>query len=139
MKTLNNVEEYSHKYDEIMNAELELVHNAYDGRYGEYSIKIPNSMTKMELIEFYDGDQPSYNSLNLPKYLEEDNSLADYPRHDSTLRIFYKSLEKTTAALFYIKEFGEINEWWIRIYTYSGYINSHLFTIYRSVIWEKDK
>ena len=110
MQTLNNVEKYSKTYDKIMNAELEVVHNAYDGDYGEYSIKIPNSMTKMELIEFYDGDQPSYSSLNLPEYLEEDFSLADYPRHDSTKRIFYKSLEKATAALFYIKEFGEINE-----------------------------
>ena len=102
MKTLNNVEEYSEIYDNIMNAELEVVQGAYRGEWGEYSIKIPNSITKMELVSFADGDQPKYRMPKFPEYLEEDTQIADYPRHGSTLRIFYKDLEKAISALYFL-------------------------------------
>lgn len=109
MRTLNNVEKYSKTYDEVMNAELEVVHNAYDGRYGKYSIKLPNSMTGMEYYEFSSGyKHPDYTKWkSLPEYLKSDESLADNPRHNCTKRIFYKSLEKARAALFYIKSLEE--------------------------------
>lgn len=103
MKTLKNVEKYSEIYDEIMNAELELVYGAYD--YDQYSIKIPNSMSGLELVEMMDGDQPMYNTWkDLPECLKHDRSLADYPRHNNTLRLFFDCIVKAQAALKFIKE-----------------------------------
>jgi len=111
-KSLKNIEKYSFEYDQLMNLDLEIIEGAYDSEDKDwlpnYSIKIPNRLTNMELVSCMDKDQPSYNRTiknMLNNYnIKYDNSLADYPRHDNTLRIFFEDKEKATVALYYIKQ-----------------------------------
>ena len=112
-KSLKNIEKYSFEYDEIMNLELDIIEGANDSHSRDwlpnYSIKIPNSLTNMTLVSTMDSDHPSYD-LKVEKILTKydimyDKSLADTPRHNNTLRIFYGNKEKATVALYYIKQF----------------------------------
>ena len=96
MKDLINVEKYSREYHEGMNAELEIIKNAYNTakelRYKPaYSIKIPNELTEMKIHYSYESDHPTYPNKRVYDVLEEkglkwDAGLADYPIHDNTQR-----------------------------------------------------
>lgn len=108
MKTLNNLEKYTPEYDNVMNTHLEVIHGAYGSDFGEYSIKIPNELTNKTYLETFDGDQPCH-STDVETMLEElglsaDTTLADYPRHGDTLRLFFNDLDKANASLFFIKK-----------------------------------
>lgn len=121
MKSLKNLKKYSQEWDEVMNLELEIVQDAYNydehGKKNDYlsspiySIKIPNYCTGYKAEKTMDGYQPSYNQninkLLYPLNLFPDSSLADYPRHGDTKRIFYHDLEKAQAALFFIKSYAQ--------------------------------
>ena len=121
MKNLKNLKKYSQEWDEVMNLELEIVQDAYNyDEHGKkddylsnpvYSIKIPNYCTGYKAEKTMDGYQPSYNQninkLLYPLNLFPDSSLADYPRHGDTKRIFYHDLEKAQAALFFIKSYAQ--------------------------------
>lgn len=121
MKSLKNLKKYSQEWDEVMNLELEIVQDAYNyDEHGKkddylsnpvYSIKIPNYCTGYKAEKTMDGYQPSYNQninkLLYPLNLFPDSSLADYPRHGDTKRIFYHDLEKAQAALFFIKSYAQ--------------------------------
>lgn len=122
MKTTKNLDLYTPEWDAIMDTELEIVVDAYnydkDGQTKEdylllpkHSIKIPNYCTGHESVTIMDGEQPSY-SANVDTLLSDlsldaDYSLADYPRHGDTLRVFYHDLEKAQAALFFIKSYAQ--------------------------------
>ena len=101
-----------------MNLELEVVANAYnyeDGVETKYpfpmfSIALPNDMTGMRSVRFMDGDQACYDNTGYLNMLEEydlcsDEGLADYPRHDSTKRIFYHDFEKAHASVYFLKKY----------------------------------
>jgi hypothetical protein len=119
MRTLKNLEQYTPEWDVMMNAELEIVEHVYNYKNGvenrypspKYSIKIPNNCTGYKSVTTMDGEQPSYNknvdAILSDLSLDADKSLADYPRHGSTLRIFYHDLEKAQAALFFIKSYNQ--------------------------------
>ena len=121
MKSLKNLKKYSQEWDEVMNLELEIVQDAYNyDEHGKkddylsnpvYSIKIPNYCTGYKAENTMDGYQPIYNQninkLLYPLNLFPDSSLADYPRHGDTKRIFYHDLEKAQAALFFIKSYAQ--------------------------------
>tara|TARA_R100000655_G_scaffold77938_1_gene117276 strand:- start:12431 stop:12784 length:354 start_codon:yes stop_codon:yes gene_type:complete len=103
---------YSEEYDEAMNVELEIVKNAY-GSALPYSIKLPNKMTGMSLVEFGDTTQPRWDALDeetgygnmLKKYdVYYDSGFADYPVYGNTARIFYRDLDKAQGALYYLKK-----------------------------------
>ena len=110
-KSLTNIQAYTPEHDQIMRLELEIVKNAYNENkknwLPSYSIKIPNTLTDMKICELYDSDQPMYNNKIedlLSKFeVMYDKALADYPRYDNTVRIFFKSKEKAKVALYYIK------------------------------------
>ena len=113
MFDLKEITKYSEEYDEAMNAELEIVKNAYD-REG-YSIKLPNKMTGMRLQKWGDTYQPMYDATEYGNILRKygvyyDSGLADYPRNGNTARIFYKDLEKAQAALYYLKKLNNNEE-----------------------------
>mgnify|MGYP003121657570 FL=1 len=125
MKNFKNVSKYSKEYDEFMKAELEIVKDAYnyydkngsrqytESPYPKYSIKLPNKMTGMRLVDYMDGTQPCYDNTAYLNMLEQydiyhDESLADYPRHDNTKRIFYSDLEKAQAALYFLKKHNDL-------------------------------
>lgn len=121
MKNFLCVTKYSDEYDEFMNVELEIVKDAYNydeknGRqdnYPEYSIKLPNKMTGMRLVDYSDGIQAHYDANAYLNLLEDydlfhDESLADYPRHGSTKRIFYKDKGKAQAALYFLKKLNDL-------------------------------
>jgi len=108
MKTLNNLEQYSTQHDAIMNTSLEIIEGAYESSFGEYSIKVPHNLSPVSFIETFDGNQPCY-SRDVEQELESmnlkaDTTLADYPRHGDTLRLFYSDIEKAQAALYFIKQ-----------------------------------
>lgn len=114
-RKVDTTEKYSPEYDSLMNAELEVISGAYnhDGKnyYPPLSVKIPNKFTGMKMHYSYDGDQPSYDRW-LERWLEmcelsPDESLADYPRHDSTLRLFWHCPHKASDALKCIQVFTE--------------------------------
>ena len=119
MRSLKHLEKYSPEWDEVMNLELEVVANAYNYIDGEkvwskpmYSIKLPNDMTGMRLYESMDGDQPMYDATSYLNMLEQydlyhDDSLADYPRHGNTKRIFYHDFEKAHASVYFLKKHYE--------------------------------
>jgi len=124
MKELKGIEHYTPEYDDVMSAELEIIKDAYNyEKYGirekagfllypKYSIKLPNKMTGLSLHETSDGQQPAYHSDGYLNMLEQydiyhDESIADYPRHGDTKRIFYKDLEKAQAALYYLKKHND--------------------------------
>ena len=122
MKTLKNLEHYTPEWDDKMDAELEIVKDAYnydkDGQIKEdyllhpkYSIKIPNYCSGYKSVTTMDGEQPSYNgnvdTLLSNLSLDADSGLADYPRHGDTMRVFYNDLEKAQAALFFIKSYAQ--------------------------------
>ena len=129
MKKLTDVKKYSKKYDNIMNLELEVVENAYNTEHDretneavgfkedyllspKYSIKLPNDITGMEEHRNWDGDFVRYINYGwedslISNGLKSDSSLADYPRHGNTLRIFYKDLDKANAALYFLKKYAE--------------------------------
>lgn len=107
MKNLNNLEQYTPQHDEIMNTSLEIIEGAYESSFGEYSIKIPHELSPVSFLSTFDGDQPCY-SGDIKTHLKSlglnaDKTLADYPRHGDTLRLFYTDLEKAQAALYFIK------------------------------------
>ena len=131
MKTLTykRLKKYSAKYDSVMNTYLEIIEDVYNydvpkdeknyvedtcmtvkyGSYPKYSIKLPNEMTGLRFVEYMDGDQPAYDNTDYLNMLERldlhhDDSIADYPRHDDTLRIFYHDFEKAQAALYFLKK-----------------------------------
>jgi len=114
IKDLINVEKYSREYDEALNAELEIIKNAYNAKeksYREplYSIKIPNELTETKILYSIDSDHPTYPNRQVYEVLEEkglkwDSGLADYPRHGDTQRLFWHDLEKAQAALYFIKQ-----------------------------------
>jgi hypothetical protein len=115
MFDLKEITKYSEEYDEAMNAELEIVKNAYDGAWGGYSIKLPNKMTGMRLQKWGDTYQPMYDATEYGNILRKydvyyDSGLADYPRNGNTARIFYKDLEKAQAALYYLKKLNNNEE-----------------------------
>ena len=127
-KTYAGLVKYSPEYDELMNTHLEIIEDVYNydapkdekdyvedtcmtvktGSYPKYSIKLPNEMTGLRLVEFMDGDQPAYDNTDYLNMLERldldhDQSIADYPRHGDTKRIFYHDIEKAQAALYFLK------------------------------------
>lgn len=125
MVKFKNCKQYSEEYDLLMNLELQIVKNAYNYEYDKktdepigkdkilqypkYSIKLPNLMTGLEIHTFMDGDQPGYHATEYLNILEAhdfdaDQSLADYPRHGNTKRIFYHDKEKAQAALYVLKK-----------------------------------
>tara|TARA_Y100000114_G_scaffold146535_1_gene157328 strand:+ start:457 stop:852 length:396 start_codon:yes stop_codon:yes gene_type:complete len=120
VKDYKDVTHYTDRYDDLMNTELEIVKNVYnydkDGAkqddyllYPKYSIKLPNKMTGLRMTSTMDGEQPCYENTAYLDMLEKydiyhDMSIADYPRHGDTKRIFYKDLEKAQAALYYLKK-----------------------------------
>ena len=110
MKNIKGVEKYSTEYDDIMDTPLKVVKGVYAKTTGcDYSIKIPNYLTSMKEVPVMggsDGYHPTY-TRDLETYLawhglKSDNELADYPRHDNTLRLFYKSLSKASDVVLYI-------------------------------------
>ncbi len=128
-KTYKGLKKYSPEYDSVMNKHLEIIEDVYNydapkdeknyvedtcmtvkyGSYPKYSIKLPNEMTGLRLVDYMDGDQAAYDNTDYLNMLEEldlyhDDSIADYPRHGDTLRIFYHDLEKAQAALFFLKK-----------------------------------
>ena len=118
MRSLKHLKQYSPEWDEVMNLELEVVANAYnyeDGVKTKYpfpmfSIALPNDMTGMRSVRFMDGDQACYDNTGYINMLEEydlyhDDGLADYPRHDSTKRIFYHDFEKAHASVYFLKKY----------------------------------
>jgi hypothetical protein len=122
MKTLKNLEHYTPEWDDKMDAELEIVQDAYnydkEGQikedyllYPKYSIKIPNYCTGYNAVTTMDGELPCYNgnvdTLLSDLSLDADSGLADYPRHGDTMRVFYHDLEKAQAALFFIKSYAQ--------------------------------
>ena len=133
IKTYAGLVKYSPEYDELMNTHLEIIEDVYNfgapkdekgyvedtsmtvkyGSYPKYSIKLPNEMTGLRFVEYMDGDQPTYDKTDYLNMLEEldlyhDESIADYPRHGDTLRIFYHDLEKAQAALYFLKRLSII-------------------------------
>jgi hypothetical protein len=122
MKSLKNLKHYTTEWDAIMDTELEIVEDAYnydaEGNLEEdyllkpkYSIKIPNCCTGYKSVTTMDGEQPSYNrnieTILSDLSLDADSSIADYPRHGDTMRVFYHDLEKAQAALFFIKSYAQ--------------------------------
>ena len=119
MRSLKHLEKYSPEWDEVMNLELEVVANAYNYIDGKkvwskpmYSIKLPNDMTGMRLYKSMDSDQPMYDATSYLNMLEQydlyhDDSLADYPRHGNTKRIFYHDFEKAHASVYFLKKHYE--------------------------------
>jgi len=119
MRSLKHLEKYSPEWDEVMNLELEVVANAYNYIDGKkvwskpmYSIKLPNDMTGMRLYKSMDSDQPMYDATSYLNMLEQydlyhDDSLADYPRHGNTKRIFYHDFEKAHACVYFLKKHYE--------------------------------
>lgn len=110
MFDLKEITKYSEEYDEAMNAELEIVKNAYD-REG-YSIKLPNKMTGMRLQKWGDTYQPMYDATEYRNILRKydayyENGLADYPRNGNTARIFYRDLDKAQRALYYLNKLND--------------------------------
>ena len=123
IKTLENLKKHSPEYDAVMNAELEVVESAYnfeqdrktdepigsrDSSYPRYSVKIPNEITGMSEVSTMDGYQPTYKMSEIKNLLKRlnayyDMSIADYPRHGNTLRIFYSDLAKAQAAIHFLK------------------------------------
>lgn len=101
---------YSTEWDEVMNAELEVVRHAYfESIWAEfmYSVKLPNSMTNLKMISTFDGDQPSYQSedrfvailFHLGIHPMDYRTIADYPRHGDTLRFGFRTLKDANAFL----------------------------------------
>ena len=119
MRSLKHLKKYSPEWDEVMNLELEVVANAYNYIDGKkvwskpmYSIKLPNDMTGMRLYKSMDSDQPMYDATSYLNMLEQydlyhDDSLADYPRHGNTKRIFYHDFEKAHASVYFLKKHYE--------------------------------
>jgi hypothetical protein len=110
MFDLKEITKYSEEYDEAMNAELEIVKNAYD-REG-YSIKLPNKMTGMRLQKWGDTYQPMYDATEYRNILRKydayyENGLADYPINGNTERIFYRDLDKAQRALYYLNKLND--------------------------------
>jgi len=109
-QTIQNLEAYTTAWDAVMNAELEVVQGVYFEKDGwndnEFSVKVPNSKSDMELISRMDGDQPAY-SDDVEDALTSRNvvfdTIADYPRHDSTLRILFATKEEAEIGLAVIK------------------------------------
>ena len=119
MRSLKHLKNYTPEWDEVMNLELEVVANAYNYIDGKkvwskpmYSIKLPNDMTGMRLYKSMDSDQPMYDATSYLNMLEQydlyhDDSLADYPRHGNTKRIFYHDFEKAHASVYFLKKHYE--------------------------------
>tara|TARA_R100001143_G_C3301107_1_gene105648 strand:+ start:34 stop:393 length:360 start_codon:yes stop_codon:yes gene_type:complete len=108
MKDLKGVEKYSEEYDLIMDLEMQVVANAYDTE--GYSIKLPNDITGMSIKRSFDGDCPVYKEVAWKVDLDclglrYDSTIADYPRHGNTLRIFYKDIEKAYSSLYFLRQF----------------------------------
>jgi len=104
MKDASNLEKYTPEWDSVYNAELEIVKGAYPSIWSEYqfSVKVPNMMSGMYLHSLWDGDQPSYDPdmCQLAENLGLDyESVADYPRHDNTLRLGFKSIKDAVKYL----------------------------------------
>tara|TARA_R110000787_G_scaffold238040_1_gene344357 strand:+ start:93 stop:455 length:363 start_codon:yes stop_codon:yes gene_type:complete len=109
MRTLVEIVKYTPEYDELMNAPLELMHGVYGYvEDNKYSIKIPNELAEVTMLQTMDGDQPSYNrdaEVHLRSHgIVADESLADYPRNGDTLRLFFNNAEKGYAALYHLKQ-----------------------------------
>ena len=133
MKSYKGLKEYSAEYDALMNTHLEIIQDAYNYTngtkrpsylsvkkedyllYPRYSIKLPNNMTGLRLVECMDGDQPVYDNtayLNMLEHydLHHDKAIADCPRHGDAKRIFYHDLEKAYASLHFLKKLYNTTE-----------------------------
>jgi len=104
-----------------------------------YDIEIHPNTYRHSRLERDDKGKICYSSITFYSTIDEVKKEIDL-LYNYNKDVFLQFHAKKLKMFFDISQTnGEINEWWIRIYTYSGYINSHLFTIYRSVRWQKDK
>jgi hypothetical protein len=112
MHNITDIEQYSPKWDNGMNAMLQVVQGAYaDSSWHDhdFSVKLPNQLTEQGIHHSYDGDQPYYKRAvffeDIAVSLQLDyTTIADYPRHGDTLRFMFKTYDDAHKFLSHIKE-----------------------------------
>ena len=62
----------------------------------DWSVRIPNDLSGLEMMQCMDGDQPTYKNAPYIEWLFDlgdldFKSVADYPKDDNTLRYLFKT------------------------------------------------